>query len=371
MDDWLTIRVVLSEQADEPLEQPPGRVFVAHAEHELAELAEAIDTAFGRWDLSPLHQFEIEGRVLLPVGAELEGPEETDDVTLTEVGLRLGSRFTYVFDIGEGWTHECTVEEVGEEPFEDGESPPVAPVPVYGWGTIPDQYGTLVEDDDLDDDDDDLDDDLDDVVEVLVDDDEDEGGDGDGDGEGEAAAACWQVVDGALEDREARPDAEALRAAADALRSAGASTGSAPAAEMLWAAAGWDPEDGPDDDEELWTGLAAAVVVPRHVVSLDAATIAAWTALEPADWAGAVIELVRCGEGTVASPEALIELIERCPEIDGEELDEDEEAVILAGLEVAVSLWRALGALDDEGALTGLGIWGLPRSLERAWAEGG
>lgn len=372
MSDWMTIRVVLTGRSDRTVTPPPGRVLLAHADHAFSDLAEAIDTAFGRWDLTPLHQFEVEGRILVTAGSAEEGDleaEDSDEVTLGEVGLRTAARFLYVFDVGEGWTHECTVEEIGVDPFElTGEEPDV-PVPVFGWGTIPDQYGRRTEDDDEATDGDDLgfDDEADDarLVDVDADDapatDLDSFDDEDDEDWADAADAAWAVVARALAGVEPAAQLDALAAAVSHLR---AGEGSA---AVLWAAAGLEPDDAPADDEELWLELAAAAVRPRGAVPLDDDLVAAWGALEPADWAGAVIELVRAGVGTPAGPEELLALIERCPEVEGDELGEEDEALLLDGLEVVVDLWASLGALDAGGALTPLGRWGLPRALERAW----
>jgi hypothetical protein len=46
---WLSIRVELVE----------GRVFAAARSHTFAELADAIDTAFARWDRSRLNVFDL------------------------------------------------------------------------------------------------------------------------------------------------------------------------------------------------------------------------------------------------------------------------------------------------------------------------
>ena len=40
---------------------PPGRIFIVRPSHTFAQLAEAIDAAFARWDLSHLHEFELPG----------------------------------------------------------------------------------------------------------------------------------------------------------------------------------------------------------------------------------------------------------------------------------------------------------------------
>jgi hypothetical protein len=360
VSDWMTIRVVLTGQAGEELASAPGRVLLVHADHAFSDLAEAVDTSFGRWDLTPLHQFEVEGRVLVTAGAGGDGTpdaEDSDEVTIGEVGLRVGARFVYIFDLGEGWTHECTVEDVTVDPFElTGEEPDV-PVPVYGWGTVPDQYGRTTEDegdDDEDDEDDGTDtgDSIDDDAEDLE--------------EWDAAeTASWSVVSKALKDAPREGDEEALAATIARLREEDPDSWER---DVLWAAAGLDPQEAAGADESVWVELAAAVVQPGEDLPMDADAVAAWATLEPADWAGAVIELVRSGPGTTTTPDSLIELIARCPEVEGEDLSEDDEAVILEGFEVVTALWQALGAVDDDDALTPLGHWGLPLALERAWS---
>lgn len=55
----LKIKVVLVSGRGEELEAPPARVMLSSADHSLAELGEAIDLAFGRWDISHLHMFTL------------------------------------------------------------------------------------------------------------------------------------------------------------------------------------------------------------------------------------------------------------------------------------------------------------------------
>lgn len=356
MTDWMTIRVVLAGQPDAPLAQPPGRTMLAHADHSFADLAEAIDTAFARWDLTPLHQFEVEGRVLLPADASAEDPEAetSDEVTVGEVGLRTGARFTYVFDLGEEWAHECVVEEVGVDPFEVAGEEPDLPIPVFGWGTVPDQYGRLSEDDDED---------YDDYEDDEDDEDLDDAGWAASDG-----ASSWPVVRDALAGVRRDLDEPALEAATARLRTrAGDASG---AERTLWAASGLDPGEAPGDEQDLWLALAAGVVAPRGDVPLDAETQAAWEALEPADWAGAVIEIVREGPGAEVTPARTLEAIARCPEVEENDLTEEGESALLRGLDVVIGMWLALGIVDGDRRLTALGHWGLPEALRRAW-EGG
>src|SRR5918997_5243495 len=140
----MTIRVVLIGREDMRLAQPPGRVLLVHADHSFADLADAVDTAFARWDLTPLHEFGVEGRRLAAEPDEAD-VEDSDEVTVGEVGLRPGSRFTYLFDLSTGWMHDCTVEEVGVDPYELTGEEPDLPVAVLGWGQIPDQHDRYAE----------------------------------------------------------------------------------------------------------------------------------------------------------------------------------------------------------------------------------
>lgn len=355
MSEWMTLRVVLLGRPGHPLTPPPGRLLLAHTDHTFAELSEALDVAFGRWDLSPVHEFAVQGRRLTAGDTDLdEDSEDSDDVALGEVGLGAGTRFTYLFDVGEGWTHDCRVEETGVDPVVEFGETPSTPVPLYGWGTIPDQYGATTEEVDAD------------------------GTPGDtGPPEEmdalsaswpEADPASWEVVAAALAGVERPRDDAALAAAAAALREL--EDNDDWPYDVLWAAGGLDDGELPDDDEEMWLTLAAGVVAPRDALPLDPDHEAAWAALEPADYAGAVIELVRAGTGHPVDARGVLELIERCPEVEGGELTPEDEETLLAGLETVVECWAALGIIGDDRTLTALGRWGLPQSVRLAW-EGG
>jgi hypothetical protein len=68
---------------------------IASPAHTLAELAEAIDVAFARWDHSHLHEFKLgNGQRYMPGGSEFE-PEVIDStgVTLASLGLNVGTYF--------------------------------------------------------------------------------------------------------------------------------------------------------------------------------------------------------------------------------------------------------------------------------------
>lgn len=361
----MTIRVVLTGHEDVPLVQPPGRVLLVHADHSFADLADAIDTAFARWDPTPLHEFGVEGR-RLSADAEEADVEDSDEVTVGEVGLRPGSRFTYLFDLAIRWIHDCTVEGVGVDPYELTGEEPDLPAAILGWGMIPDQHGRysehgvgtteLPEFGDLFDegnlfDESDPFDDFDIEAELAA--------------WEEAEAASWDVVAKALVGIE-RPLREQDLATAVARVRAETSDPVWPY-DVLLAASGLEEAQMPEDDQELWLELASGVVSPRDDTPLDAELEAAWYSLEPVDWAGAVIGLVRGGVGQSAEPEELIRLIDTCPEIETQETDPDDNLILTVAFETVVSLWEALGAVDSDRRLTPLGRWGLPEALRLAW----
>jgi hypothetical protein len=123
------------------LEEPPGRDLLVSDRHTFADLARTIDAAFARWDLGHLHEFVLpDGRRLT---SEPEDPDEVADdaITLGGIELRKGASFTYLFDIGAGWEHDCSVMRADVDPEEELGVTPAAVVPLFGWGTIPDQYG--------------------------------------------------------------------------------------------------------------------------------------------------------------------------------------------------------------------------------------
>jgi hypothetical protein len=144
-ESWLKIKVVLASGRAEELDPPPGRVMLVSASHSLAQLAEAIDLAFARWDISHLHMFTLPNGLALMSRDEIEDTDEagatTANTRLGSIGLERNSRFQYVFDLGDEWTHDCELIEVAVDPIEEFGAPPEGPVPIDGWGWIPDQYG--------------------------------------------------------------------------------------------------------------------------------------------------------------------------------------------------------------------------------------
>jgi hypothetical protein len=104
---WLQVRVELVGGRDIECDPRPGRIFMVGPRHSFADLAEAIDVAFARWDRSHLHVFELsEGR---RVGFADVDPEEHGwlDHNVLRVARELspGERFGYTFDLGDDWRH--------------------------------------------------------------------------------------------------------------------------------------------------------------------------------------------------------------------------------------------------------------------------
>jgi hypothetical protein len=143
---WLQIRVELESGRDIVCKPRPGRIFIVGPGHSFEQLAEAIDIAFARWDLAHLHVFELaDGRQIGYPDNELEW---IDHATLkVSRAVRPGDRFIYTFDMGDDWRHRCEVMSEKADPLEEYGFPPGHPVPIWGWGWIPDQYGRRSSDD--------------------------------------------------------------------------------------------------------------------------------------------------------------------------------------------------------------------------------
>jgi hypothetical protein len=117
--------------------------------HTLGDLAKAIDLAFARWDISHLHEFRV-GETDYSSYPEGDEPD-SNNTLLGDLQLTVGSGFRYVFDLGDGWTHECVIDATDVDPEEVLGAVTAQPVPFFGWGSIPDQYGRETESQDEDD----------------------------------------------------------------------------------------------------------------------------------------------------------------------------------------------------------------------------
>ena len=139
---WLSIRVELVEGRGERYWPRPGRLFAAARSHSYAQLATAIDDAFARWDRSHLHEFEFaDGTRIGTPNPEWENEDVLDETRENLSRLQTSQQFIYVFDFGDDWTHLCTVVESSIDPRDALGVIPNGPLPYFGWGNIPDQYG--------------------------------------------------------------------------------------------------------------------------------------------------------------------------------------------------------------------------------------
>ncbi|MGH3666613.1 MAG: hypothetical protein ACRDU8_11100 [Egibacteraceae bacterium] len=158
----------------------------------------------------------------------------------------------------------------------------------------------------------------------------------------------------------------ALRSACDRLR-ARLPEGARPY-DLLAACGGVEADPLPTDDAELWLTVAAGVVEPQQEPpeGYASALVAAWYALDHADWLCAVVELARRGSGAPAEASDLAAYVDASDLAEGElELD-DVDGIAFGFLQV-VELWRALEAIDGDDRLTPLGWWGLPEAQRRVW----
>lgn len=155
---WLSVTVELLGGRGEELWPWPGRVFAVGPSHTFMDLADAVNGAFARWDRAHLSVFTLaDARVVTDeeTGEEMAsgvgGPVLAPlDIATTKVARTLGpgAEFQFVFDLGDNWVHRCVVEEEKVDPLDVLGIRPDAPLPYWGWGNIPDQYGRRWADDD-------------------------------------------------------------------------------------------------------------------------------------------------------------------------------------------------------------------------------
>ncbi len=146
---WLSITVELISGRGEDYWPRPGRIFVAARSHTFVALADAINAGFARWDLSHLSQFVLADETrIADTDPFFDAPEDTVDIHTAKLStLKLGDQFAYTFDFGDDWHHLCTVGPERVDPEEVYGITPNRPVPYWGWGTLPDQYGRRFADD--------------------------------------------------------------------------------------------------------------------------------------------------------------------------------------------------------------------------------
>jgi hypothetical protein len=174
----------------------------------------------------------------------------------------------------------------------------------------------------------------------------------------------------------------------------------------------------PADDTELWLRLAAGVASPQGTDDWGApdagddesdeaeSELAAICAIDHFDWLAAITALAEGGPGTAASAASLAGYVrdydpedpedpdggdpgeadepDEPDEVDEpDELDDEADSFYLSDDDEyddltmeslflpVTSLWRVLGAIDDDERLTALGWWGLPEAMLRVWAPTG
>lgn len=155
---WLSVTVELLGGRGSELWPWPGRVFAIGPSHTFQQFADAINTAFARWDRSHLSMFTLaDGRVVADeeTGAEMTaapiGPVLAPLKILTarvSETVAPGAEFQFTFDLGDNWTHRCLVGPEKIDPYQVLGVLPDRPLPYWGWGDIPDQYGRRWADDD-------------------------------------------------------------------------------------------------------------------------------------------------------------------------------------------------------------------------------
>ncbi len=134
------------------------------------------------------------------------------------------------------------------------------------------------------------------------------------------------------------------------------------------------------DDAELWLDMAGAMAATRHYRDIDSPLLAPVSVLRPADWAGVVIGVVGSGVNAVIAAEDMVRHARQCPQIEGARdgddgdhaydpfaSDEPDDECLRRAFEAVLLAWEAVGAVSEQFWLTGLGWWGLPRALARAW----
>ena len=148
---WLSVTVELLGGRGEELWPWPGRIFAVGPAHTFMSLADAVNDAFARWDRGHLSVFTLaDGRVVTDeeTGAEMAGSAGGPIVTPLDIGatkvakvLGPGAEFQFAFDLGDDWTHRCVVGAEKVDPLEVLGIRSDKPLPYWGWGSIPDQYG--------------------------------------------------------------------------------------------------------------------------------------------------------------------------------------------------------------------------------------
>lgn len=103
----LQLRVVLREIS--PL---VWRRLLVSSESTIADLHDVLQASFG-WSDDHLHRFEVHGHEygISSLGG-ISFRDDAREVRLGSLGLRIGERFVYEYDFGDGWLHDLRVEQI-------------------------------------------------------------------------------------------------------------------------------------------------------------------------------------------------------------------------------------------------------------------
>jgi len=93
------------------VDPPIWRRLLVPVDATLAELNFILQAAMG-WTNSHLHQFTIDGVGYSDPRCEADGAEDEFAVTLAEVAPAERLRFNLLYDFGDAWDHEITVEKI-------------------------------------------------------------------------------------------------------------------------------------------------------------------------------------------------------------------------------------------------------------------
>lgn len=115
---------------------------------------------------------------------------------------------------------------------------------------------------------------------------------------------------------------------------------------------------------ELIHPLAAPMMAGPAQLSRDEREALAF--LEWADWLGAVLGIMRSEAGVPLTGSAMVDHINRCPEVTSSIEKRDREFVAWA-FDVAIAWWSDIGAVDEAGVLSEPARWAMPRALAHAW----
>ncbi|MEK6677046.1 MAG: plasmid pRiA4b ORF-3 family protein [Planctomycetota bacterium] len=116
-DQVYQLKITLQE-----IDPPVWRRLLVPSHVTLGELNFILQAAMG-WTNSHLHQFTIDEVDYSDPQFELDDAEDEFAVTLAEVATSEGMRFQMLYDFGDSWEHEITVEKI--LPSESGKRYPV------------------------------------------------------------------------------------------------------------------------------------------------------------------------------------------------------------------------------------------------------